>query len=200
MVTLDLGKEGLQHPYCHLVGAVVIITVTGEVALSHIVYIEASLITDDFHLGILHGTDRVDHMREAGNTRSKGTAHISIDKGHLSCLIEVLVVHIVDEVQRVHINVSEPVEHIAETGLQFFPCEVLAGDGTELRTALLAGLGIHTAVDGVEQGLGHVGTGTEELHLLTGLSGRHTTADAVVIAPDRTHHIVVLILDRAGLH
>ena len=139
-------------------------------------------------------------MRETGNTCCEGTAHVGIDECQLGSLIEVLVVHIVNQVQCVHIDVSQPVEHIAEAGLQLLPGEVLAGDGAELRTALLAGLGIHTAVDGVEQGLGHIGTSTEELHLLTSLGSAHAAADAVVVAPDRTHHVIVLVLDRAGLH
>ena len=42
----------------------------------------------------------------------------------------------------------------------------------------------------------YVKASTEELDFLTGLSCGYAAADAVVIAPYRTHHIIVLILDR----
>ena len=106
MVTLDLSEEGFQHPYCHLVGAVIIVTIAGEVTLHLIVYVEAGLVADNLHLSVLHGADRVDHMRETGNTCCEGTAHVGIDECQLGSLIEVLVVHIVNQVQRVHIDVG----------------------------------------------------------------------------------------------
>ena len=160
----------------------------------------ATCIADNLHLGILHGTDAVDNVAEAGNTRCECAANVSINECQLGCLVEVFVVHVVDKVECVDIHVAQPFHHVAEARLQFLPCQVLAGDWAELWTALFACLGIHTAVDGIEQGLCQIGACTEELHFLTCLSGRYAAADAVVIAPDGTHHIVVFILNRARLH
>ena len=80
------------------------------------------------------------------------------------------------------------VEHLRRDGRVFrADLHVLA----VLRQELL----VLAAVDGVEQALGKVGTRAEELHLLARLRGGDAAADAVVIAPDRLHHIVVLVLD-----
>ena len=50
-------------------------------------------------------------MGEAGNTGSKGTSHIRIDESHLRCLIIILVMHILNNVQRIYIKLCQPVHH-----------------------------------------------------------------------------------------
>ena len=37
-------------------------------------------------------------MRETSNTGCEGTANIGIDQSHLSCLIEVFIMHVLDQV------------------------------------------------------------------------------------------------------
>ena len=58
---------------------------------------------------------------------------------------------------------------------------------------------IHAAVEGVEQALREVGSCAEELDLLARLRRGNAAADAVVVAPDRTHDAVVFVLDGAGI-
>ena len=106
--------------------------------------------------------------------------------------------HILDEVQHVDVQAGQPVQHLHVLGQHFVIAQVLAGDGGVVGAALLVVLLVHAAVDGVQQALGKVGAGTEELHLLAGLGGRHAAADGVIITPDGLHHIVVLVLDGAG--
>ena len=84
--------------------------------------------------------------------------------------------------------------------------EVLARNRGELGADLhvLAGLLVEellvlAAVDGVEQTLRQVGARSEELHLLAGLGCGDAAADAVVVTPDGTHHVVVLVLDGGGV-
>ena len=81
----------------------------------------------------------------------------------------------------------------------FVVVQEFAGNGGEFRTDLHAGyqaaLFVLAAVDGVEEGFGDVRTGAEELHFFTCLGGGHAAADAVVVTPDGTHHVVVLVLD-----
>ena len=141
-------------------------------------------------------------MGEAGDTGREGAAHVGVDEGHLGGLVVVLVVHVLDEVQDVDVEVGEPVHHEVELVHDLVVVEVLAGDGRVLRADLhVVALLVHellvlAAVDGVVQALGEVGAGAEELHLLAGLGGRDAAADGVVVAPDRTHDVVVLVLDR----
>src|SRR5574344_1073396 len=198
MMLLNHLDEGLEQPYCYLVSTFIIITVTGEITLCLEVDRETCLITDYIHLGILDGTDRVDHMTESGNTCSKSTTYICIDECHLGCLIEVLIVHIVNQVQCLDIYRSQPLHHIHEFRHEFIVSHHITLDWLISRTTLFTGLGIHTTVDGIQQALGEIGTRTEELHLLTCLRSTHTAADGVIISPYRAHHIIILILDGTG--
>ena len=139
-------------------------------------------------------------MTETRNTCCKCTTDVSIDERHLGCLVEVLVVHVVDQVQSLHINRSQPVHHVHKARHELFVSKYIALYGTEFRTTLLTGLGINTTRNSIGQALGQVGTSTEELHLLTGLCGRHTAADAIIVTPYRAHYIVIFVLDRTCLH
>ena len=114
--------------------------------------------------------------------------------------VEVLIVHVVNQVQRVDIHTSQPVHSLVEAWFQLLPCQILVLDGTETWSNLLAGLGVDTTVTCIEDTLGEVGACSKELHLLTSLCCTYTAADAIIVAPYRTHHLVVLVLDRAGLH
>jgi len=138
-------------------------------------------------------------MAEAGNTGGKGAAHIGIDQGHFSRLIVVLVVHVLDQVQHIDVQACQPIHHNVIPGNNFVIIQVLCSDGGIVRANLLMQLFVHTAVDGIQQALAQVGTCAEELHLLAGLGCGNAAADGVVVAPDRLHHIVVLVLDGGSL-
>jgi len=197
---LHHADESLEQPHCDAVGTVVVVAVAGEVALGLELQGEARLVADDVDLGIFDSRDGVNDMREAGNTRGEGAAHIGVDESHLLSLVEVFVVHVVDEVQRLDIDSGQPLHHIHEAGHELIVGHHVALDRTVGGAHLLTCLAVHATTDGVGEALGEVGTCTEELHLLTRLSSAHAAADAVVIAPDRPHDIIVLVLDRAGLH
>ena len=107
--------------------------------------------------------------------------------------------HILDEVQHVDVQAGQPVQHLDILGQDLVIVQVLAGDGGVVGAALLMALLVHAAVDGVQQALCQVGAGTKELHLLAGLGGRHAAADGVIVAPHGLHHIIVLVLNRAGV-
>ena len=199
MALLDHLQEGAQQPHADLVGAVIVVAVLGEVALGLKAGGKAALVTHYLDLGVLDGAQGVDDVGEACNAGGKGAAHVGVDEGHLGFLVVVFVVHILDQVQHIDVQASQPVQHLDILGQHLVVVQVLAGDGGIVGAALLVALLVHTAVDGVQQALGKVGAGTEELHLLAGLGGRHAAADGVIIAPHGLHHVVVLVLDRAGI-
>ena len=103
--------------------------------------------------------------------------------------------HVLNQVQNVYVDACEPVHHTIVLRHHLIIIEVLGSDRTVLRTYLLLALLIDTAVDCVEKALCKVCTSAEELHLLTGLCCRYAAADGVVVAPYRTHDIIVLVLD-----
>lgn len=200
---LDLGHERLEEPNGDIVCAVVVVSITREVAFDLEVLSEAgSRIADDLDLGVLDCRKGVDNVAEACDTRCKRTANVGIDESHFGSFVVVLVVHVVDQVERVHVQVSEPIHVEFKLVDDFIVVEVFASDRRIFRANLrtLHEAFILTAVDGVEERLGEVCTSAEELHFLTGLSCRNAAADAVVVAPDRAHRVIVFVLDGAGLH
>ena len=143
-------------------------------------------------------------MAESCDTRCKRATHVGIDKGKFSGFVVVLVVHVVDQVQRVHVDTCEPFEHHIVLVHHFVVVQHVARNRGKFRTDLHAGhqaaFFVLAAVDGVEESLGEVCAGAEELHFLTGLRCRNAAANAVVVTPNRAHHVVVFVLDRAGRH
>ena len=103
--------------------------------------------------------------------------------------------HVVDDVKGIDINAGQPLHHIHILLHDLIIVEVLGGDGTVLGADLMAVHLIHAAVDGVQQALGQVGAGAEELHLLADTHGGYAAGNAVVIAVNGTHDIIVLVLD-----
>ncbi len=198
MALLDHFEEGLQQPDTDLVGTVIVVAVLREIAFHFKAGGKTVLVTERLDLGVLDGAQGVDDVGEACNAGGKGAADIGVDEGHLGFLVVVFVVHILDQVQHIDVQASQPVQHLDILGQHLVVVQVLAGDGGVVGAALLVALLVHTAVDGVQQALGQVGAGTEELHLLAGLGGRHAAADGVIVAPDGLHHIVVLVLDGTG--
>ena len=45
-------------------------------------------------------------MRETSDTSCECTTYIGIDQSHLSCLIVILIMHVLDQVQSIYIDVS----------------------------------------------------------------------------------------------
>ena len=108
--------------------------------------------------------------------------------------------HVLNEVQGVYIDASEPLEHDVVALHYLIVVEVLGGDLRQLRSALKSLHLVNAAVDRIEQSLCEVCACAEELHLLAGLGCGYAAADGVVIAPYRTHYIIVLVLDGGGLY
>ena len=140
-------------------------------------------------------------MGEAGDACGEGAAHIGINQRHFRRFIVVLIMHVLNQIQDVDIEASEPVQHLIVFMHHFVVVEDIGSDrrifGSYLHVVavLVEELLVFATVDGIEQGLGKVGAGAEELHLFAGFRGADAAADAVVVAPDRAHYVVVFILD-----
>ena len=188
MVLLDLSDESLEEPLCDFVGAVVVLSVAGEVAfhlevVGHVgcedslalLVRDVDVAAKNLNLGVLDGAERVDNVAEARDSCRERAADVCVDKGQLGGLVVVFVVHVVDGVESVDIQAGEPFKHCVILFHDFVVVQVLACDRRQFRTNLRArsksGLFVLSAVDGVEQGLGQVGAGSEELHFFSCLCG-----------------------------
>ena len=119
---------------------------------------------------------------------------------HLNGFVAVLVVHEVDDVQGGDILGSQPVHEVIQTIHDFVVIQDIALDRRSLRTDLHLQLLVHTAVDGVQHGLGQVGASTEELHHLTNDHRGDAASDGIVIVVEvGTHQIVVFVLYGRGI-
>ena len=145
-------------------------------------------------------------MAEARDSGGKGAPHIGVDERHLRSLIVILVMHVLDEVQDVDIQACQPVHHLIVLVHHLIIIEIFRGDRRVLRpdlhmlSVLVKELLVLSAVDRVEQAFCQIRAGAEELHLLAGLRCAHAAADAVVVAPDGLHDIVILILNGGRAH
>src|SRR5699024_7321972 len=135
------------------------------------------------------------NVRESSDTGSEGTSYVGIDQSHLSCLVIVFVMHIMDHVQCINVQLGQPFHHRIVFFHYFIVVQILGSDRRVFRSYLLFGLAVNTAVDRVQKAFCKVCTSSEELDLFTCLSSGYTAADRIVIAPYRTHYIIVLVLD-----
>ena len=64
---------------------------------------------------------------------------------------------------------------------------------------MIAGDLVAAAIDCIQQGFRQVDAGAEELHLLAQSHRRDAAGNAVIVAPERPHQIVILVLQRGGV-
>ena len=120
-------------------------------------------------------------------------------KGHLALLVGVLVVHVVDDVHGVDVGLGQPGAVEVDALHQLVVVQVLLGPHGHFGAHLVALQLVPAAVDGQQHQLGQIGTGAEELHILANAHGGNAAGDGVVVAIDRAHHVVVLILEGVGV-
>ena len=117
-------------------------------------------------------------------------------KRHLQTFVEILVVHVVDAVHRMHVGLCQPFHRGVELGHDIVVVEEIAGNRQCRGRNLVAGDLVTAAIDRIEQRLGEIDAGAEELHLLAEAHRRDAAGDTVVITPERPHQVVVFVLQR----
>ena len=198
---LNLFHHGVDNGSGDIIGAVVIVAVEREVTFGDVVRNQAGLVAHRGNLGVLNSSQGVGNDGQAGDAAAHGADDIGIVQRHLDCLVGVLVVGVVDDVEGFYVGANNPVQHL----LVLLPNLVevqraVALDGLVAFDNLLAGYLIAATVDGVEQSLCGVHTSAEELHLLANFHRGDTASNCGVIAPLLTNLAVRLVLDGGGLN
>ena len=134
-----------------LVDAVVVVTVLGELTLGLEVDDDAILVADGVDLGVLDGGQGVSHDGKASDARSEPAVHVLVVQSHLNALVAVLVVHVVNDVQRVDVHASEPLHHVVVLGHNVVVIERIALDGAVLGADLLLGDLVNTAIECIDK-------------------------------------------------
>ena len=136
---------------------------------------------------------------QTGNPARHGAQDIAVVQRHFDALIRVFVVHVVNAIQSFDIGCGEPIHHFFKLSDDFVVVQYVGLNRLEAFGHDHTGFFIHTTVDRVQQGFGQIRTRAKKLHLFTNAHGRYAARDAVVIAPLRTHQIIVFVLNRAGV-
>ena len=168
---LELRGEGAHHIYRFIIGPVIIIAVLGEVALGDKVHGDPLLVANGTDFGVADGGKGVCRYGESRNAEGGQALHVGVVEGHLAGLVGVLIVHVVDDIHRVGIELRRVGQDLVVVGPDFFIIQDLVGDGFDAGNNGGAVALVHAAVDGVEQAFGDVAPGAEELHLLAHLHG-----------------------------
>ena len=197
MDVFQFFKECRQQCCCNLICSVIIVTITWEITLYNEICCNSIFITNSFNFCIFDSGQGIYYVRESSDTCCERTVNLCIDQSHFSCFIVVFVMHVVDHVQCSNIQMSQPVHHLVIFCDYFIIIEIFRSNWLIVRSYLLFCLLINTTVDSVKKAFCKVCTSSEELHLFTCFCSRYTAADAVVVAPYRTHNIIIFILDRA---
>ena len=173
----------------------VVITILRVVAGDLEVYCQTHLITDRLHLRVLDRGQRIGDNGKTGKSASHRAVDLLIVQRHLETLVAVLIMHVVDDVQCVDVELTEPCAGLIKTRHYFIVVEVLGCDRISHRADLIAGLLITSAVDRIEQALRKVRASAEELHLLTDTHRGNAACDRIIVTELYTHQLIALILD-----
>ena len=115
---------------------------------------EPALVAHRLHLGVLDRRQAVGRVRQAGDAAGERAQDVAVVQRHLDRLVAVLVVHVVDDVERVDVGLREPVHHRIEAAHHLVVISTSPVIGAEFRPDLLAAHLVASAVEGVEQRLG----------------------------------------------
>ncbi len=195
----DIFHKGMDQLPGDAVYPVVVIAKPGIVALCLKIHGDAILIPHRFHLRVFNGRQRIRHHRQPGDSGGKPSGHFFVVKGHLNPLIAVFVMHIVNDIQRIHIHAGQPAHHVMIPLHHLVIFQIFRRDGLILRSHLHLADFIYAAVNGIEQAFGQVGPSAEKLHFLSNPHGGDAAGDGIIVPVAHPHQVIVLILDRRRL-
>ena len=183
-----------------LVHAVVVVAELREIAFGLVIHDQSGFVANHLHPRVADRRQAVRDDRQARDAERHRADRRVIVQRHLDPLVGVLVVHVVDDVHRVHVHARQPVHHSLELRRRRRRTRGSRPvTGSNVRADLLAGDFVAAAVDGVEKALGEVRARAEELHLLAHEHRRNAAGNRAVVAPGAAHERVALELQRAGI-
>ena len=179
--------------------ALVVVTVLRIFAVDFKVHRQAVFVTDWFHAGIFDGRQGVRRHRQARDAACHSAIDITIVQRHQRSFVAVLVVHVVNDIQRTDVLHRQPVHEVIETVHHFVVIQHVVHQRCCFRPDLNLQLLVHPAVNCVQQCFRQVSACTKELHLLTNHHWADAAGNRVIVAVEvSTHQIVVFILQGRG--
>ncbi|MNN16221.1 hypothetical protein D3C81_1293550 [compost metagenome] len=102
----DHAHEQFNQFDCNLIDTVVVITVAREFSLDLKINSNTVLVTNRFHFGIFNGTQGVSRNGKSCDTASHCAQNITVMQRHFNPFIAIFIMHIVNDVERIHIELS----------------------------------------------------------------------------------------------
>ena len=200
MQFLNFLHETFNQVNGHVIDASIVVTKLRIFAFDFEVNSQTVFVTNRFNFRIFDSRQGVSSNGQTRDTTRHGADNVTVVQRHQRGFVAVLVVHVVDDVQRSDVLFSQPVHEVIHALHDFVEVQDVAFDRFRFRTHLHFQFFIHAAVDSVQHGFREVGASTEELHLLTNNHRAYAACDSVVVVIEvRTHQVIVLILQRRGI-
>ena len=182
------------------VDAVVVVSVFREIAFRDEFRGKSRFVQNRMHFRIFDRGETVRQNGKSGDAAGHRPDDLLVMQRHFNAFIAVFVVHVMDDVQGVDVELGEPVGDLLEVLHDLVVVEDLALTEHADRGADLFIVAFHiaSAVDRIEQGLRQIDPRPEELHLLADFHGGNAAGDAVIVAEFCAHQIIILILNGGG--
>ncbi len=194
---LNFLHKALHQVAGNAVYAVVVVAVLRVISFYYKIDRQTGVVAHRFHGGVFNGGQGIRRHRQASNAAGHGAVNVPVVQRHQRGFVAVLVVHVVDKIQRADVLHRQPVHKVIEARHHGVVVQHVIQQRRGFRADLDLQLLIHPAVDRVQQCFGEVGAGAKELHLLADHHRADAAGDGVVVAVEvGTHQIVVLILQR----
>ncbi|MNZ78078.1 hypothetical protein D3C78_966410 [compost metagenome] len=130
--------KALYQFNCNLVNTIIIVTIAREFAFNYEVNSDTLFVTDRFNFSIFDSAQGVSSYRQAGDTTSHCAKNITVMKRHFNAFVAIFIVHVVDNIQSIYIQFSEPFHHWSEAFHNFVVIKVFSSNWQKLWANLSA--------------------------------------------------------------
>ena len=130
--------------------ALVVVAVLRIFTVDFKVHRQAVFVTDWFHAGIFDGRQGVRRHRQARDAACHSAIDITIVQRHQRSFVAVLVVHVVNDIQRADVLYRQPVHEVVEAIHHFVVVQHVIHQRSRFRANLNLQLLVHSAVDCVQ--------------------------------------------------
>ena len=199
-VFFELLEEFLQNRNRNSIHLVIIVSVFGKIAFNLKIHGDALLVANGLHLGKFDGGQGIRNHGQSRNPKRHKPLHIGIVERHLSCLIGVLIVHIMDGVHGVDIELCHLLHTLKISIFYLFVIQNLIVHGRSILKNLNLLFFVIAVIDCHQQRFGQIDPRAEELHPSSHLHGGYTAGNGIVVTVQLSHFVITLVLDGIGFN
>ena len=198
-MALQERREFFDQLFRQLVHAIIVIAVARERLLVGKAHGNAAFVANGFDLAVADRAQRIRRHRKTGDAKGHEPFHLAVVQRQLRRFIGIAIMHIMDQIHRIHVKTGQPLQHSAVAAAHYVIIQIFAFRQGQLRRYLERRFLVFAAVNGHQKRLSQIGPRAKELHLLPQAHSRHAAGNAVIIAVNGAHQIVAFVLNGAGI-